>query len=172
VITFLWSAGFSLAFIHIYSVKHSKTRASEWVYYNIPQGAKIATDLSIPLGKRNGLPILFEEELIDFTYLFESSLSPSAKENYLDDILSRNDYLVIADELTEYFKNANDDHLPEKRFLEDLFAGRKEFKIIETFKTYPRLRGWVLNDDAAELSFHYFDHPAIYIFEKKKGVME
>jgi len=118
------------------------------------------------------LPVLFEEDQIDFTYLFESGLAPSDKENYLDNILSRNDYLVIADELREYFKNAKTDHLPEKKFLEALFAGRKEFKIIETFKAYPRLGGWILNDDAAELSFHYFDHPGIYVFEKEKGVME
>ncbi len=167
-ITFLWSAAFSLAFIHVYSVKHSKTRASEWVYAHIPPGSRLATDFSIPLGKRNGLPDLFKEEYLNFTYLFESGLSPGEKERYLDKILARSDYVIIADELREYFKNARPQHAGEKQFLEDLFAGRKSFSLIETFKEYPRLGSWSINDDGAELSFHYFDHPAIYIFEKIK----
>jgi len=170
LIAFFWSAIFSLAFIHIYSVKHSKTRASEWIYENIPPGAKLATNRSIPLGSRNGLPDTFEDEGLDFTYLFESSLPPSAKEKYLDEILDRNDYLVIADEFMEYFKNAESDHLPEKTFLENLFAGRKDFTLIKTFKVYPRLGEWILNDDGAELSFHYFDHPGIYIFKRNNEI--
>ncbi len=169
---FLWGAIFSFAFIHIYSVPHSKTQASEWVHENIPPGAKLATDLSIPLGKRNGLPVIFREEQLDFTYLFESDLSPSAKESYLDEIIARSDYIIIADGIRTYFRNPKPEHFPEKRFLEGLFNGSRGFQLIQTFKEFPRLGEWIINDDRAELSFHYFDHPGIYVFEKKKGVME
>lgn len=172
LVTFIWSATFSLAFINIYPVTHSKTQASNWIYQNIPPGSHLATDLSIPLGKRNGLPVLFGEEQLDFTYLFESNLTPGEKERYLDEILARSEYVVIADELREYFKNAQPEHAAEKIFLEDLFAGRKDFTLLKTFKVYPHLGKWVLKDDGAELSFHYFDHPGIYIFKRQTNGIE
>ncbi len=168
---FIWSALFSLAFIRIYSATHSKTQASEWVYAHIPPGSRLATDLSIPLGARNGLPDLFPEEQLGFTYLFESDLSPTEKTTYLDGILARNDYVIMADALREYFTNSKAEHAAEKKFLDDLFAGRQGFSLIKTFKEYPRLGGWIINDDGAELSFHYFDHPAIYIFKRNNERM-
>ena len=165
---FLWGAVFSTAFISIYSAPHSKTRASEWVHENIPPGSKLATDRSIPLGERNALPHIFSEEILDFTYLFESDLEPEEKTAYLEGILERNDYVIIADELPIYFRNPEPEHLPEKEFLEQLFRGEKGFKLIEVFKEYPGLGGWTINDDGAELSFRYFDHPGIFIFQRSE----
>jgi len=171
---FLWGGVFSSAFISIYSAPHSKTQASEWVYDNIPPGSRLATDRSIPLGERNALPRLFPEEEFDFAYLFESDLGPEEKTAYLEGILERNDYVIIADELPIYFRNPEPEHLPEKEFLEQLFRGEKGFKLIEVFKEYPRLGGLTIKDDGAELSFHFFDHPGIFIFKKtgSDGVMQ
>lgn len=163
---FLWGGVFSAAFISIYRAPHAKTRASEWVYENIPPGSRLATDRSIPLGARNGLPDLFPEEVIGFTHLFESGLSPEEKSAHLEGILQRNGYVIIADELPIYFRNPQPGHLPEKEFLEELFRGERGFQLIRTFKEYPRLGRWVINDDGAELSFHFFDHPGIFIFQR------
>ncbi len=162
----LWGAIFSTAFISIYSAPHSKTRTSEWVYANIPPGARLATDRSIPLGPRNGLPELFSEEILDFTYLFESELDPEEKTDYLDKIIAGSDYVIIADELPEYFRNPGPEHRPEKEFLQGLFRGEKGFRLTKEFKEYPRLGRWTIKDDGAELSFRYFDHPGIYIFQR------
>ncbi len=163
---FLWGAVFSTAFISIYRAPHPKSQASDWVYRNLPAGSRLATDRSIPLGARNGLPELFPEEVISFTYLFESKLGPAEKSAHLGGILERNDYVIIADELPVYFRNPRPEHRPEKEFLERLFCGEQGFKLIKVFKEYPRLGNWVINDDRAELSFHFFDHPGIFIFEK------
>ncbi len=165
---FLWGAVFSTAFISIYSAPHSKTQASEWVHANIPPGSRLATDRSIPLGERNALPQIFPEEEFDFAYLFESDLGPEEKTAYLEGILERSDYVIIADELPEYFKNPRLEHLPEKEFLRGLFAGELGFELIETFKEYPRLGSWVINNDGAELSFRFFDHPGIFIFQRSE----
>lgn len=167
LVAFLWSAIFSLAFIHIYSVPHSKTQASEWVYGNISPGSRIATDYSIPLGERNALPDLYPITLLDFGYLFDSQLTPEDKASYLKEKIQDADYIIVADELREYFRNASPRYLEEKKFIDSLFSGQGDFLLIETFKTYPQLGKWSLNDDGAELSFHFFDHPAIYIFKGK-----
>lgn len=166
LLAFLWSAAFSLAFIHIYKVRHSKTQASEWVYENIPPGLKIITDFSIPLGKRNALPDLYPLKSFGFAYLFDSQLTPDEKEIHLSRKVKDADYLIIADERREYYRNASPQYLVEKQFLEDLFFGEGDFELIKTFKTYPQLGGWTWKDDGAELSFHFFDHPAIYIFKR------
>ncbi len=172
VFAFVWSGIFSLAFIQIYGVAHSKTRASEWIYKNIPSGSHIAGNHPVPLGPRNNLPDLFEEKQMNFTYLFESDLTPAEKESYLDEFLAESDYLVFSDAIWNYFQNARPRHYPEKEFLNELFTGRTDFELIKRFKVYPKLGEWIISDDGAELSFHYFDHPGIYVFKKKTGVME
>lgn len=164
---FLWSATFSLAFIHVYKVTHSKTQASDWVYAHISAGSRIATDYSIPLGPRNALPDLYPITYLDFGTLFESRMTAGEREAYLQKRTKDTDYIIIADELREYFKNAPVQYSAEKQFLEGLFSGEGDFELIKTFKTYPRLGKWTWPDAKAELSFHFFDHPGIYIFQKK-----
>jgi hypothetical protein len=167
VVVFSWSATFSLAFIHVYSVPHSKTQASQWVYEHIPPGSRIATNYSMPLEPTTALPDRYPVTVIDFGYLFDNPLTPEEKAAYLKEKMTDVDLIVIADELREYFRNPSPSHGVEKQFLEDLFRGRGDFKLVKTFKTYPGLGKWTLNDDGAELSFHYFDHPGIYIFSKE-----
>jgi hypothetical protein len=61
-------------------------------------------------------------------------------------------------------------HLPDnehgvvKQYYEDLFAGRLGFRLLRSFKVYPRLGGIDINDDAAELTFRLFDHPRVFVF--------
>jgi hypothetical protein len=53
-----------------------------------------------------------------------------------------------------------------KRYYDDLFAGRLGFQLDRTFKVYPSLFGWEINDDAAELTFRLFDHPRVFVFRR------
>jgi hypothetical protein len=48
----------------------------------------------------------------------------------------------------------------------ETLAGRLGFELIKTFKVYPKLFGYEINDDSAELSFRLFDHPRVYIFKR------
>jgi hypothetical protein len=47
-----------------------------------------------------------------------------------------------------------------------VFDGRLDFELVKTFKVYPSLFGIRIKDDAAELTFHQFDHPAIFVFAR------
>ena len=54
-----------------------------------------------------------------------------------------------------------------KDYYRDLFAGRLGFQLVKTFKTYPSLFGYPINDDDAELTFRLFDHPRVFIFRRQ-----
>jgi hypothetical protein len=64
------------------------------------------------------------------------------------------------------------DHLPEseygavKQYYRDLFGGRLGFELVQTFKVYPSLFGYEINDDASEFSFRLFDHPRVFVFKR------
>jgi 4-amino-4-deoxy-L-arabinose transferase-like glycosyltransferase len=164
---FLWSALFSSALLHVYTTPHAKTRAARWINRNIPPGTRIATDHSLPLGKRNGLPERCRENLLDFTALFSGSLPPEEKAAYLRRRTAGAEYIILPDELFAYFQEAGDRYPAEDRFLKDLISGRGDFYLYRTFKVYPRLGRWEWKDDGAELSFHFFDHPGVYVFKRK-----
>jgi YYY domain-containing protein len=47
-----------------------------------------------------------------------------------------------------------------------LFEGKLGFKLVATFESYPSIASLVLNDQAAEEAFTFYDHPKVLIFEK------
>jgi len=53
-----------------------------------------------------------------------------------------------------------------KEYYDDLFAGRLGFRLLRSFKVYPRLGGVDINDDGAELTFRLFDHPRVFVFRR------
>ncbi len=62
-------------------------------------------------------------------------------------------------------------HIPELNPVEYLYytlidSGALGFQRIKDYKIYPHIGLWEINDDAAELSFHFFDHPRVTIYRK------
>jgi YYY domain-containing protein len=49
-----------------------------------------------------------------------------------------------------------------------MFEGRLGYDLVAVFETYPKLGPIVVNDQAAEEAFTFYDHPKVMIFEKKK----
>lgn len=158
----------SFALLRVYDAPHTKTLASEWVYAHVPPGATIATDHSIPLGERNGLPPLFHEEYLDFAYLFDHPLPAAEREAYLREKTERTDYLVLSEETPVFFSRARKTYPVEWGFLDRLFSGSGEFDPVRTFRSRPGIGPWEVRDEGAELSWRFFDHPVIYVFEKRK----
>lgn len=52
-------------------------------------------------------------------------------------------------------------------FYQRLLAGELDYRVMARFKTYPSLLGITFRDDAAELSFIGYDHPAVYVLERE-----
>jgi YYY domain-containing protein len=48
-----------------------------------------------------------------------------------------------------------------------MFEGRLGFELVKTFTSYPTLGPLVINDQAAEEAFTFYDHPKVMIFQKR-----
>ncbi|MFZ5818477.1 MAG: DUF2298 domain-containing protein [Chloroflexota bacterium] len=48
-----------------------------------------------------------------------------------------------------------------------MFQGRLGFDLVKTFTSYPTLGPLVINDQAAEEAFTFYDHPKVMIFQKR-----
>ncbi len=50
-----------------------------------------------------------------------------------------------------------------------MFEGRLGYDLVAVFETYPRLGPIVINDQAAEEAFTFYDHPKVIIFKKNEN---
>ena len=48
------------------------------------------------------------------------------------------------------------------------YKGNLGFELVEVFESYPTFGPWVINDQAAEEAFTFYDHPKVLIFQKTK----
>jgi hypothetical protein len=102
-----------------------------------------------------------------YVFLYDRRRSDDDKRAYIASRLGQADWIVMDDTFLQFYQ-----HLPAsshgvmKRYYDDLFAGRLGFRLDRTFKVYPSLFGWEINDDAAELTFRLFDHPRVFVFRR------
>lgn len=159
ILILLWP----LSFMHIYTRKHSRVEASEWIKKHVPKTAFLA-----------------EEHWDDFLPLnggYQGEQMPVAapdtdeKWDQMKSVLTQADYLI----LTSNRGYGSIMQVPQKyprmaKFYHDLFAGRHAFKKIKQFVSYPTLSlGFLkieLADDWAEEAFTVYDHPKVIIFKK------
>jgi hypothetical protein len=82
--------------------------------------------------------------------------------------LAEADWIVMDDTFVQFYEHLPEtDHHIVKQYYRDLFGGKLDFDLQRTFKVYPRIFGWTIRDDGAELSFRLFDHPTIYVFRRR-----
>ncbi len=178
IIGSLWGIGF----LSVFSNPHPRVTASEWMYKNIPAGAKISCDLwddCLPLSNRSY--VLVE------TRPFNSDWDQYAAS--LKDV----EYLAISSNRTYGGITNTPQFYPQtSQFYENLFAGKTEFKKIAEFTSRPGFSipgisycftppglsygsvsgascdssGLWLVDDFADESFTVYDHPKVTIFQK------
>jgi hypothetical protein len=104
-----------------------------------------------------------------YRFLYDATRHDAEKRAHIQTRLDQVDWIVMADDFTEFYE-----HLPAaehgvvKQYYQDLFAGRLGFTLERTFKVYPSLFGYEINDDRAELTFRLFDHPRIFIFKRRQ----
>ncbi len=99
--------------------------------------------------------------------LYNRGPSDDDRRNYIAGRLQLADWMVIDDQQKQQYEHLPaPDHAVVKQYYRDLFSGKLGFALVKTFKVYPALFGLTINDDAAELTFRSFDHPAIYVFRR------
>jgi hypothetical protein len=104
-----------------------------------------------------------------YAFLYGGRANTDQKYQYIQSRLALVDWIVIDDFYIQLYQ-----HLPArqygvvKQYYADLFSGQLGFELVKTFKAYPSLFGWTVNDDSAELSSRMNDHPRVYIFRRRE----
>jgi hypothetical protein len=181
------SAAYAAAYMNIFRQPDSRVAAARYLRQVLPAGAKVLVEPSQntpPIGSYfyatdfNGDYVVWgpRQERLDFVqlygldlyvHLYDRRFPPEEKRGYITSKVAQADWIVMDDTYLQWY-----DHLPEdiygpvKQYYRDLFAGNLGFKLDKTFKVYPSLFGFEINDDRSEFSFRLFDHPRVFVFRR------
>src|SRR4029450_2656416 len=91
--------------------------------------------------------------------LYDRTLSPDDKRQYIRDRLALVDFIVMDDTFEEFYEHLHGpEHAPVREYYRDLFAGTLGFVPLRRFKVHPALLGIEIPDERAEMTFSLFDH--------------
>jgi hypothetical protein len=184
LLTLLWS----IMFLNIYTLPHTRITATNWILKNIPYGSKLAVehwDDRLPI---TGGENYQTQELTLYDY-------PDDDQKWIriNKVLKDSQYIIIAsNRLYKPLQKLNNCkkykrcYLKTTEYYKKLFSGlpviarqvypeqsRREaisFQKIAEFSSFPTLNigNWklVINDSSSDESFSVYDHPDIMIFKK------
>lgn len=189
-VTALTTALYAVAYMNVFHQPDSRLEASRWLLANVPRDAKVLVEPSqntppmgsyltnIDFGRDYVLwgPPRTNPERRDYYHLhtldayralYNRGPSDEDRRNYIAGRLQLADWIVMDDTYVQFYRHLpSPDHDVMKDYYRDLFAGKLGFAVVKTFKTYPSLFGWDINDDSAEMTFRLFDHPRVYILRR------
>jgi len=164
-----------LSFLNIYFTPHSRIKASQWIYQNIPAGSTISCEywddcLPLSLNQIGKTSSFYQTKLLSF-YDLESA----EKWEKINSQLSQIDYLILSSNRVWKSIINNPERYPQtSQFYRDLFSGKLPFTRIAEISSYPcfppKLSWLCFPDQAADESFTVYDHPQIIIFQKAKQI--
>ena len=181
---------YAAAYMNIFVKPDARLAASEYLLRRVPEGSRMLVEPSHnipPVGAYLERPnfhgdyVLWGRDaerhdyyhlfgLDTYRFLYDARPSPEDKRDYIKRRLALVDYIVMDDTYLQFYEHLPaSEHGVMKQYYEDLFAGKLGFELRRSFKVYPRLAGFDINDDAAELSFRLFDHPRVFVFARKMG---
>ena len=154
-----------VSFMSIYSKKHSRIIASEWIENNISKTAFLAEE-----HWDDFLPVDGGYEGVQMPVF-----DPDTPEKWktINEILAKADYYVITSNRGYGSMMKASARYPRmSQLYANLFEGKTAFQKVAEFTSYPTLDfGFAqlkLNDDWAEEAFTVYDHPKVIIFQKVK----
>lgn len=162
----------AVSFLSIYGQLHSRVTASEWIYQQIPAGAKLTSeewDDSLPLP----LPQFRKNYQIISLSLY--AIETTEKWQKITHQLTQADYIILSSNRLW----GSIPRLPERYpvttlYYQLLFSGHLGFKKVAQFSSPPCLKIgrfilWCWPEDKAEESFTVYDHPTVMIFKKEEN---
>lgn len=178
-----------LATANIYNSADTRLEAAEWIRDRYPPGTVILMDNSAfrpPVEDRLQRPRLnqnfvlrghaqdefrdrYSIRLLDvYNHLYRTDLPNAEKERYLQSRMRNVDVIVFGEEAVVQYRKIRDRHPVINRFYDELFQAAGPFEPVRTFRHRPGVDGLHWNDEDAELTWRLFDHPVIWVFEKKE----
>ncbi|RIL08395.1 MAG: hypothetical protein DCC75_09030, partial [Proteobacteria bacterium] len=161
---------FGLAFVTIYRPDHAYTKASEWVFANVPAGARLLGvhwDDKLPVtlpghdaqqyqmwSPENELP-LYEHDT-------------AQKMRMVAERMAASDYLIFPTARTYGSIPKMPESFPATiYFLKLLFAEKLGYKLVYTLREQPSFGSFVFPDDLADESISVYDHPRVTVFKNE-----
>jgi hypothetical protein len=178
------------AYMNVYRQPDSRLQASRWLIENVPPESHVLIEPSQntpPIGSylsstdfgRDyvlwGPPRTnpdrhdyYQLHTLDgYRALYNRGPSDEDRRQYIAGRLVLADWIVMDDTYLQWYQHLpSPEHEVMKAYYRDLFAGKLGFALVKTFKAYPALFGWTINDDRAEMTFRHFDHPRVFIFRR------
>jgi hypothetical protein len=188
------TALYAAAYMHIFLSPDSRLAASAWLVANVPRDSRILVEPTHnlpPTGSYltgdvnfNGDYVMwgtrpsnrdrhdyYELHTLDtYRTLYNRGPTDDDRRSYIRSRLAQADWIVMDDTFLDFYQHLPaSEHGAVKEYYRDLFAGRLGFQLVKTFKEYPSLFGYDINDDKAELTFRLFDHPKIFVFARSEA---
>lgn len=154
----LWSA----AFLQIYTKPNTRIAASQWMDRQYGP----LTELAIEHWD-DALPVPPWHE--DFKQTDLPLYEPDSEEKWqgISETLEKVDVIVIAsNRLYTPLLKLEWKYPVTANYYRLLFDGALGFNKVAEFAEYPQLAGWQFPDQAADESFHVYDHPKVMVFAK------
>ncbi len=163
-----FSIFYSLAYLNVYRHKDTRITASNWIYGNIPKGAKILGEtwefIGIPIGTSEGNPARFRYRTKQLDIYKQDT---RGKARYLARELAEGDLIALPTRRMYGSVLRIPGRYPiTSNYYRLLFEERLGFKLVKSVTSYPRLFGVSFNDDYADESFTVYDHPKVLLFQK------
>jgi len=166
IIVFLWP----LLFFSIYTKPITRVSASDWIYKNLPTNSVILTE-----SWDDGLPLpIYDMSARNYKPIQLSVFDPDIPQKWttMNKDLNQGDYLILSSNRGWGSIPTVPERFPlMKKYYEDLFAGKTNYKEIAQFTSYPSLSylgiPLTIPDDNAEEAFTVYDHPKVMIFKNE-----
>lgn len=173
VALFASAVWWAFAFQNIYREPHPRIAASEWIYDNVPAGARITSEIwddALPLripGRANPYTIVetdpYRTDTPEKIRQLVSGIPGADRPTGLDAA----DYVVISsNRVRDSVVRLEREYPATIRYYQLLDSGELGFREVARFSTRPSFLGISLDDSAAEESFTVYDHPEVVIYQK------
>jgi hypothetical protein len=160
-------------FINIYSQKHTRIAATEWILKNVPPGSTLAVEhwddrLPIYGGEKYNFVEMTLYERPDDEIKWQGLNKKLKQANYI--ILASNRLYVPLQKLSDC-KKYKSCYPKTAEYYRKLFASELGFKKVAEFAVYPTFYvprfTFHVDDQSADESFTVYDHPKVMVFRKK-----
>lgn len=161
------SLGWTAALASVHNQEDSRLAAGRWLASHLPQGSALLHERSANSIK----PVIhmprYHNVCMEIPTVYRSTGATEAEKlDFLGDRLRQVDWAAILEANRKLGYDRCSQYPAERRFYEELFAGRLGFVTDTVFQSLPQVLGVKVDDQAAEFSLRYYDHDEVHIFHK------
>ncbi len=170
-VTLLHGAAFSA----VYAGEDPRVAAALWLDANVGRRELVLVEdppgygppIGSPTPEIRRAPLRYEILWRNF-YVVHERRTDEERRAHLDGLLERAEWIALSEGHRAEYEAAAHLRPVERKFYEDLDAGRLPFTLAATFESKPRLGPFVIDDAGAEVLQRVFDHPRIEIWRRTR----